>query len=472
MKLYNTLTRSVEEFAPLLDGRVGIYSCGPTVYDYAHIGNLSSFLRGDLLRRWLEYNRFAVTHVMNLTDVDDKTIRRSRKEGVSLKELTDRYTVAFFADLQKLGIKPASVYPCATEHIPEMVALIQKLLGNGHAYRKDDSIYYRIASFPDYGKLACLDSSGMRVGASGVDADEYPKDNVRDFVLWKAHKPDEDGQVFWDTAIGRGRPGWHIECSAMSMKYLGPTFDLHTGGVDLIFPHHQNEIAQSEGATGQRFVNYWVHFEHLLFGSGKMSKSAGTVRHLADIAPTPLGAAAFRYLVLSSHYRTKLNFTQQGLDAARSTIVRLAKLWAELLATQREGENQVEELADEARAHYINALDNDLNTPQALAAVFELVNAAEKMLGSGELSRRSAVTILEFLYDVDQLFGVLKAAATRPQQKTPCELTADQQELVAARDKARAAKDWQEADRIRGELLLQGIRLTDTPTETKWEKTN
>ena len=471
MKFYNTLTRTTEDFVPIEEGRVKLYSCGPTVYNRAHVGNLRSFIFVDFLKRWLEFNGFSVMHVMNLTDVDDKTIKRSRQKGISLHDLTDEYSKAFFEDLVTLGIKPATVYSRATEHIPEMVDLIKQLLANGHAYKKDGSVYYRIASFPQYGQLAHLDTSGMKAGASGVDVDEYSKDDVRDFVLWKAYKPQEDGDVFWDTEIGRGRPGWHIECSAMSMKYLGQTFDIHTGGVDLIFPHHQNEIAQSEGATGQHFVNYWLHSGHLFLGGKKMAKSVGTVKYLADIAKTRLDVGAFRYLILAHHYRMELNFTEQSLDAAKRTIERLQGFRSALRSVNSDGENKVRDLVVRAKAVFNQFLDQDLGTPQALAVVFDLIGTIEKNPGVKNLTTGSAKAVLDFLDIFDSVFGVLELTEnkTNVQEETQ-PLGTEIEKIILERTHARANRNWQQADEIRNTLLRQGIKLIDTEEGTKWER--
>ena len=319
LKLHNTLTSTDEDFHPLEDGVVRFYTCGPTVYDYAHIGNFRTFVFQDLLRRYLEYRNYRVIHVMNITDVDDKTIHNARAQGMTLRDYTTKYTEAFLADCKTLRIELPGLLPRATDHIPEMVALIQKLEEKGYTYRKDGSIYFSIARFPGYGRLSKADFSGAQAGAS-VDTDKYDKENARDFVLWKAKKEGED---FWETEIGPGRPGWHIECSAMSMKYLGETFDIHCGGVDLVFPHHENEIAQSECATGKPFVRYWVHPEFLIVEGQKMSKSLGNFFRLQDLLSQGHSPEAIRYLLLSVHYRKQLNFTMDGLRQAQSSIQRL-----------------------------------------------------------------------------------------------------------------------------------------------------
>jgi len=462
INFHNTLKRGKEKFVPLVKGKAGIYSCGPTVYDRAHIGNLSAFLFVDVLKRWLKFCGYEVFHVMNLTDVDDKTIHGAKKEGVSLREFTEKYTEIFMQELGILNILPAVVYPKATEHIEEMVELVETLLKKSHAYYKDGSVYFRVNSFPAYGQLAQLDMQNIRVGAS-VDADEYAKDDVRDFVLWKAWKPEEDGDVFWDTPLGRGRPGWHIECSAMSMKYLGPTFDIHTGGVDLIFPHHQNEIAQSEGATGQKFVNVWMHREHLLVNSQKMSKSLGTGLVLKDIAKTPIDIAAFRYFIVSTHYRSPLNFTAEALGAAKNTMARLRAFYSRLESVAVNGTNALATDIYEARSRFVEAMNNDLNTPQAMAAVFELVGKAERLLGVNRLAASSADMIRGFFLEIEQVLGVDISGVLEGAR----ELTQEQQCLIEERNSARARKDWKRADQIRDILKSEGVVLEDTTQGTR-----
>ncbi|MFQ6121067.1 MAG: cysteine--tRNA ligase, partial [Methanosarcinales archaeon] len=319
LKIYNTLSAQKEIFKPLKANYVGMYSCGPTVYDYAHIGNLRAYTFADLLRRYLEYKGYKVKHVMNITDLDDKTINKAKKEGVSLKEYTERYAKLFFEDIELLNLKKAHVYPRVTEHIKEMVEMIKILIEKGYAYKKNGSIYYKISNFKEYGKLSKIDLSKVVIGAS-VDADEYEKEDVRDFALWKAKR---EGEPFWKTEIGEGRPGWHIECSAMSTKYLGPTLDIHTGGVDNIFPHHENTRAQSEAANGKPFVRYWMHCEHLLVNNKKMSKSIGNIYTLRDLLKKGYNAKALRMVFISTHYRSKLNFTEKSMQSAANTLKKL-----------------------------------------------------------------------------------------------------------------------------------------------------
>ena len=379
MRFYNTATRALEPFEPADPDRVRIYSCGPTVYDYAHIGNFRQFVMADLLKRYLRYRGFGVYHVMNITDVEDRIIARVRAEGKSIGDLTGKYTELFFEDVKRLNVVPADVYPRATDHVQEMIQLIQALTAKGLAYESNGSVYFRIGAFPDYGKFARLDLSGLRQGAR-VDSDEYDKDNARDFVLWKAWV-DEDGSVAWESPFGRGRPGWHLECSCMSMKYLGESFDIHTGGIDLIFPHHQNEIAQSEGATGKPLASYWLHNEFLTVDHKKMSKSLGNFYRLQDIADGADRVKAYRYLLISNHYGTRMNFTLEALNASASAHRRLTNLRTRL-ANVGEGEtgNTFEPEVTAAREEFVRHMDDDLNTPRALASVFGLVNAAEKSL--------------------------------------------------------------------------------------------
>ena len=371
LRVFNTLTRKKEDFVPLKPPRVGLYSCGPTVYDYPHIGNYRAYVFCDLLKRYLKYRGFQVEHVMNITDVDDKTIRDSQKQKISLKEFTQKYENAFFEDLETLNILPADVFSRATEHIKEMIALIQKLIDKGFAYKSDDGIYYSIRKFKDYGRLARINVDELEAGASGrVKADEYSKESANDFALWKFRTP-EDGDVFWEAPFGRGRPGWHIECSAMSMKYLGEQFDIHTGGTDLIFPHHQNEIAQSEAATGKRFVKYWLHNEWLLVDGKKMSKSLGNFYTLRDVLAKGYDPISVRYHMLGTHYRQQLNFTFAGLDAAKQSLNRIQDCYDKLLTASAPRHNPaVHKRIEQLKKEFTEAMDNDLDTPPALAALF------------------------------------------------------------------------------------------------------
>jgi cysteinyl-tRNA synthetase len=460
LKLHNTLTSADEDFYPLEDGVVRFYTCGPTVYDYAHIGNFRTFVFQDLLRRYLEYRNYRVIHVMNITDVDDKTIHNARAQGMTLRDYTTKYTEVFLADCKTLRIQIPGLLPRATDHIPEMVALIQKLEEKGYTYRKDGSIYFSIASFPGYGRLSKADFSGAQAGAS-VDTDKYEKENARDFVLWKAKKEGED---FWDTEIGPGRPGWHIECSAMSMKYLGETFDIHCGGVDLVFPHHENEIAQSECATGKPFVRYWVHPEFLIVEGQKMSKSLGNFFRLQDLADQGHAPEAIRYLLLSVHYRKQLNFTMDGLRQAQSSIQRLEDfmLRAKEIANAEEPSPDFSSEVKAAREKFIDAMDADLNTSAALAVIFDFVRLAYQKDSQKLLSAGDARAAIGFLKEIDGIFNILRA-----QSEILDEEIAQQ---IEARQAARRRRDFAEADRIRQSLLAKGIQLEDTPKGVRWKR--
>jgi cysteinyl-tRNA synthetase len=449
IKFQNTLTREKEEFHPIDDMKVGYYTCGPTVYAYAHIGNLRTFLFEDFLRRTLEYHGLQVRHIMNLTDVDDKTIRGSQAQGISLTEYTAKYIEAFFADLNALNIERAENYPAATAHVPEMVLMIQTLLDKGIAYKSDDgSIYFDISKFPGYGKLSHFKMDELKAGAR-VKSDEYEKAQVSDFALWKAWD-EADGDVFWITELGKGRPGWHIECSAMSMEYLGQTFDIHTGGVDNIFPHHENEIAQSEATTGKRFVNYWVHAEHLLVDGRKMSKSLGNFYTLRDVASRGYDPLVFRYLVLGAHYRAKLNFTWQGMDAAKTTIENLYEFMGRL---DREKPSGLDDAVARAKQAFEEAIDDDLNTPVALAAVFGLIKEVNLHgHGGGE--------IWDAMLDFDRVLGLKLAENAR---SAGGEIPQEILDLVEQRQQARKSKDFAASDRIRDELAAKGWVIEDTP---------
>jgi cysteinyl-tRNA synthetase len=465
IRFYNTLTRKKEAFKPIKEGHVGIYDCGPTVYDYAHIGNFRSYVFADLLRRYLEWKGFKVKQVMNITDVDDKTIRNSRKEGVPLSQFTERYAKAFFEDLKALNILPATLYPKATEHIREMVSLVQALEKKGLAYKGTDGIYYDIQKFRGYGKLSGTSLEGLKAGAR-VRQDEYDKAKASDFALWKFWDR-EDGDVFWETGLGKGRPGWHIECSAMSMKYLGSTFDIHTGGVDLIFPHHENEIAQSEGATGKRFVRCWMHNEHLLVDGQKMAKSAGNFFTLRDLLRKGHSPKAIRHLLLSGHYRAKLNFTSEALKSAEETVKGMESFVAEMRAAKGSGRNpEVHKLAEAARKEFEKALDDDLNTPLALKAAFDMIKAVNRL---GALSQEDAKHVLEALFDMDRVLGLGLSEAGKVWH-SPEEAEPDIRGLILKREEHRGRKDWKAADHIRDSLRKKGIVVEDTEKGPRWKK--
>ncbi len=463
LRIHNTLTRSVEELQPAEPGHVRMYTCGPTVYNFAHIGNFRAYLFEDLLRRYLKFRGFRVTQVMNLTDVDDKTIRSSREQGLPLKEFTRKYIEAFFSDLAVLRVERAEHYPAATDHVPEMIALIQTLLDKGIAYQSEDrSIYFSIARFPGYGKLAHLDMSGLRSGAR-VAQDEYEKESAADFALWKAWD-EKDGDVVWDAPWGRGRPGWHIECSAMSSKYLGVSFDLHTGGVDNIFPHHEDEIAQSEAASGQPFVKYWMHCAHLVVDGKKMSKSLGNFFTLRDLLAKGYTGREIRYELIATHYRQSLNFTFEALEAARAALSRLDEFGDRLrtLAGSVAPAAEWPAWAQQALSAFTAALDDDLNISAALAALFDMITAGNRAMNERTLDAAGAAAVLGLLERFDSVLGFIKPEA----QAADAAALA----LLEQRQAARQAKNWPESDRLRDELKRRGWVIQDTPQGPKLKK--
>ncbi|NOZ08630.1 MAG: cysteine--tRNA ligase [FCB group bacterium] len=461
IRFYNTLHRKIEEFKPISEGTVKLYTCGPTVYNYAHIGNLRAYVFEDLLRRFLEYSGYEVIHVMNLTDIDDKTIRRSMEEGLSLKSFTDGYIESFYEDIETLNIKKAHHYPRATEFIPQMVEMVQKLEEKKHAYVADDgSVFFKISSFPDYGKLTNLKLEDLRVGQR-VENDEYEKEEMRDFALWKGAKADE-GDIYWDSPWGPGRPGWHIECSVMSTYYLGTHFDIHCGGVDNIFPHHENEIAQSCAASGDRFVNYWLHNEHLIVNGQKMSKSLNNFYTLRDLLDKNLSPEAIRYTLLSTHYRQKLNFTFESVSDSQKSINRLRELKRRLsLVENIEGDN-LEESTSRLYHDFTQKLGSDLNISGALGALFTWVSSVFVLLDKQQLSKDGAVRGLKALETLDHILGVIE-------EKNPS-LDTEIETLIKKREEARSAKNWSLADEIRGKLANMGIILEDTPKGTVWKR--
>ncbi|MDD8011981.1 MAG: cysteine--tRNA ligase [Acidobacteriota bacterium] len=461
MRFYNTLTRRLEEFREIEKGNVGLYTCGPTVYDYPHIGNYRSYVFEDLVKRVFLHSGYRVRHVMNITDIDDKTIRKANELGMPLAEVTQKYIDAFHADLRALNVLPADVYPRATEHIPEMLKLIAVLLEKGFAYVRDGSVYFSIERFKEYGRLANLDRASLKAGASAaVDADEYEKEAVQDFVLWKGRKP---GEPSWPAPFGEGRPGWHIECSAMSMKYLGPHFDIHMGGVDNIFPHHENEIAQSEAANGQAFVNYWLHCQHLVIDNKKMSKSLGNFYTLGDLLGRGCDPMAVRYLLLSTHYRKLLNFTLEGLEMAGQALARVKNFVFSLKNVEAEGEADPE-LAAVIRASlaaFSASLADDFNVSGALGVMFDLIHEVNARLNA--LTRADAAAVLAWVERLNAVLGVLGEADAGP-------LEAEIEARIALRQQARLEKNFARADEIRAELKKQGIVLIDTPGGVKWKK--
>ena len=465
MKLFNTLGRRLSEFSPIEPGHVRLYTCGPTVYNVVHIGNLRTFVFEDVLRRRFLARGDRVTQVMNLTDVDDKTIHGAREAGLALGDFTAKYADAFFRDISRLNVDPAERYPKATDHVPEMIELIRRLGERGHTYEAEGSVYFRIATFPGYGKLSGIDLDQMRRSERVVD-DEYEKEDVKDFALWKAAKP---GEPSWASPWGEGRPGWHIECSAMSMKYLGEHFDIHTGAVDNVFPHHENEIAQSEGATGVPFVDVWLHAEHLIVDGEKMAKSKGNFYTLDDVLARRNDSAAVRYLFLSVPYRKKLNFTWEGLagaaaalDRLRSAGVRLDEVAAS--AGTKPGAFPAAERAARFREEFDAGLDDDLNTAAALAAVFNFLRVVNAAIDDGSLDAPGARVAREALAGADSVLGVMPAGADA--------LSAEVEARIAAREAARHRRDFAESDRIRDELAKRGIVLEDTPGGTRWKRSS
>jgi cysteinyl-tRNA synthetase len=461
IRLHDTLSGETRPFVPLRPDRIGIYSCGPTVYGPAHIGNFRSFLFADLLVRHLRWRGLPVTWVMNITDVDDKIIRGAAAAGVGIGELAERYLERFLADAAALRMTTPDVLPRATDHIDRMVDLISILLERGHAYRTDDgSIFFRIASWPAYGRLARLDPEGLRVGER-VEADEYGKDDLRDFALWKGPKP---GEPSWETSIGPGRPGWHIECSAMSMAHLGPSFDIHTGGVDLVFPHHEDEIAQSEAATGQPFVGNWLHCAHLQMGGSKMAKSTGNIARVGDLLALGVPARALRFALISVHYRAPLSHSQESLGAAAAAVERLDAVVTALEAYRedRPDDPTLPALLEGARAAFGAALDDDLNVSAGLGALFDLVRELNRRIERRSLSTADADRALATLRDVDRVLAVLPDEAT--------ELEPEVAEILQAREAARAARDWAASDRLREELAAFGVAVEDTRDGQRWHR--
>jgi cysteinyl-tRNA synthetase len=462
LRFYNTMTRQLEEFEPLEEGHARFYTCGPTVYDYAHIGNLRTFVFEDILRRTLKLFGFRVTQVMNLTDVDDKTIRGANREGIPLRDYTDRYIEAFFEDLDSLGVERAEHYPRATDYIGSMVELVKGLTDKGHTYTSDGSVYYRISTFPGYGKLSGVRPEQNMAGAR-VDADEYEKDDARDFVLWKAAKP---GETSWDSDLGRGRPGWHLECSVMAMALLGESFDIHTGGVDNIFPHHENEIAQSEGCTGTRFARFWLHAEHLVVEGEKMAKSKGNFYTLRDLMERGHDPLEIRYLLLSVPYRQKLNFTFDGLHAARQNLDRITNTLRRLEHTPVvEGGDLATDRVSAFRDELRDAMGDDLCTARALGALNTLLRDVNTALDGSGVSADTRAALAEAFDEVDQVLGIMPG-----RQNAASDDDDEIQALVDQRTAARAARDFATADALRDELAARGIVIEDTPHGAVWHR--
>jgi cysteinyl-tRNA synthetase len=478
IQFFNTMTGRKEVFTPIVPGEVKLYTCGPTVYDYAHVGNFRAYMFEDLLKRFLIFMGHKVTHIMNITDIDDKTIRGANARGVSLAEYTKPYIDAFYNDIDILNIARADKYPRATEHIPEMVAIVKGLIQKGFAYEKDGSTYFSIAKFPAYGRLSKINPEELQSGQR-VDLDEYEKESVHDFALWKAKK---EGEPFWETDIGPGRPGWHIECSAMSSKYLGESFDIHCGGEDNIFPHHENEIAQSEAYTGKKFVNYWLHCHHLIRDGEKMSKSRGNTISVSEILQVKDNPAALRFLLLSTHYRKTLNFTFDALDQAETALNRVNEFAGKMKYGRDfpEGETEsVGKMVEEAEKGFREGLGDDLNISVALTALFNLVKKANISAGEGKVKKRDAGKISAFLESINGVLGVINPipfASLKGEVSAGSVTAADFQVLskenkdkIDRREKARAEKDFALADKIRRELLEDGIVLEDTKDGPRWK---
>lgn len=465
LRFYNTMSRSKECFKPLNPGEVRMYNCGPTVYNYAHIGNFRAYIFEDLLKRYLKFKGYKVTQVMNLTDVDDKIIKKCAETGMSPAQFTEPYKNAFFADLKTLHIDKAEFFPAATGHIPEMVALVKKLLTKGLAYRAEDgNIFFKIAAFPNYGRLQRLEMQQMRSGGR-VDSDEYEKESANDFALWKAYKP-EDANVYWETELGKGRPGWHIECSAMSMKYLGETFDIHTGGVDNLFPHHENEIAQSEGATGHPFVRYWLHCEHLLWENSKMSKSLGNIIYINGLLEKGYSPAAIRYTLLSTHYRQKLNFSLDLLKASENTLKRFDDFIFGLQHAPQGAESaELGKLIKKLLEDFEKEMDDDLNISPALSVIFDGIREINRLLAKNGLHPNDRDTILKAFNTIDTVLGVI---FFRPMQSPKLDENFIRRK-IKERNAARTRKDFAAADKIRYELAEMGIELLDLKTGTEYK---
>lgn len=466
MQIYNSMTRKKEKFVPIQEGKVGIYACGPTVYDYFHIGNARPFITFDVLRRQLEREGYQVTFVQNFTDIDDKMIRRANEEGITVKELADRFIAEYYTDAKALGIRPATVHPKATEHIPEIITLITRLIENGHAYATPSGdVYYRVSAFPGYGNLSGQSVDDREMGASERLNVETDKESPEDFALWKAQKP---GEPSWDSPWGKGRPGWHIECSAMSMKYLGETFDIHCGGKDLLFPHHENEIAQSEGATGRKYVNYWMHNGFINIDNQKMSKSLNNFFTVRDIAKE-YDLEAVRLFMLSAHYRSPINFSRDQIEAANASLNRLYTARKSLLFQIENGEDRPvndseKEFIERLKGYekrFDDAMDDDMNTADALGAIFELVKDANVTIVQGA-SREAAKSALNSLEDICDILGIL----SKKEEALPEEIA----DLVRQRAEARKNKDWAKSDELRDMIIRAGYILEDTKQGQKVRK--
>jgi len=464
LRFFNTLSRQIEEFHPLEEGKVRMYICGPTVWNFAHIGNFRTFIFGDVLRRYLKFRGFQVTHVFNLTDIDDRIINEAKVRGIAIDEFTAPFINAFWEDFDALGMERPEVTPRATHHIAEMIEMISKLIANGKAYESDGSIYYRISAFPDYGKLSKINFSGnIHGGSERIDTDKYEKEDARDFALWKL--VDSDEQPGWEAPFGRGRPGWHIECSAMSMKYLGETFDIHAGGQDLQFPHHENEIAQSEGATGKQFAKYWIHSEFLKIDDVTMSKSKGNFFTFRDLREQGYSALAIRYLLLSVPTRKQLNFTFEGLKGAEATVERLRNFQALVRETKAAASStgNASSAVQKARSEFEAAMDDDFNTAAALAAIHDMVREVNSLVAVGDLCEAERGLVLDAINAFDSVLGIFDQGSEQTLE-TEIEL------LIEERQEARRRRDFARSDAIRDELIERGIVLEDTKDGVRWKR--
>lgn len=468
--LYNDLTRRKEEFAPVSPGRIGFYVCGPTVYDYIHIGNARPFVVFDALRRYMEYKGFEVIYVQNFTDIDDKMINKANKLGITVKELAEKFIEAYFEDIIPLGVRQATIHPKATEHIGDIIRLISRIIENGHAYIIDSNVYFDVKSYPNYGKLSGQSLEELQAGAR-IEVDER-KRHPLDFVLWKTKK---EGEPWWDSPWGPGRPGWHIECSAMAMKYLGDTIDIHGGGSDLIFPHHENEIAQAEAATGKQFVRFWIHNGYLLINKEKMSKSLGNILTVREIRKNfqPL---VVRLFILAAHYRSPLDFSDDSLIQAAKSLQRLRNCYSDLLFYMERSQEKntpdtwLEDVVNNGYKRFCNALDDDFNTAGALGAVFEVVRDLNNYLKENDtLDKQALIKSKDFFETVENILGVI-GINTIGEEFAGTLSSSEIEGLIKEREAARKKRDFARADAIRNELASKGIILEDTPLGTRWKK--
>ncbi len=462
VRFYNTLTKRVEDFVPQEDKKVKYYTCGPTVYDYAHIGNFATFVRQDLFKRLLEYLGYDVIHVMNITDIDDKTIKRSGEKGITLEELTEFYLKEFLEDMKSLNIKMPTKLVKATSEIDNMIKVVSGLIEKGYAYERDGSVYFSVNKFKDYGKLSGIKVDELKAGAR-VDVDEYDKDNPADFALWKKSTEEEIKRgIYWKSPWGKGRPGWHIECSVINLVHLGETIDIHSGGIDLIFPHHENEIAQSEAYTGKEFSRYWFHCEHILVDGKKMSKSLGNFYTVRDILKMGYNPIALRLLLISGHYRKQLNFTFENLKQAEKNLETLVFTIQDLKEVEKEGfSEEIEKEKERFKEEFLEHLKNDLNTPEAFASLFEFIHYVNNKIKEGEMTKKNAESIVEMFYDLDRILGL------KLKEFSEFEIPEEVRKLVEEREELRKEKRYEEADKIREKIKEMGYLVEDTPKGPK-----